>query len=589
VSVEGGVEAGVVEEPVALRIPRTPGKYERLCVARHERDLALAQQPGGHPKGFVYDEEVGQHAVDFIEGYCKHHKGEWAGKPLILEEWQREVVRIIFGWLKPELDAHGTPTGEMIRRFTIAYIEIPRKNGKSELAAAIALYLLTADGEPGAEVYASATKKDQAKIVWDTAAAMVKASPDLKRFVKVQRNNLSCAELGSKMEPLGADSNTLDGLNPHGNVVDELHAHRDRGVWDVLDTAMGARRQPLTLAITTSGTFDPESIGWLQHDHATKVLEGFDTGFEDDGFFAFIAAADDDADWTLPETWAQANPNFGVSVKPAYLAQQCEKAKTQPSFLNTFLRLHLDRWTQQRDRWLSVEQWNACDRAPLSLEALRGRIAYGGLDLAATIDIAAFALCLPREVGGKPFYDFLLRFYCPEETIAVRSQKDRVPYDAWVRDGWLTATPGNVIDYAFIREDVKAAGAVVDLREVGYDKWNALQLATQLEGDGFTLVEMRQGFQTMSEPSKEFEKLIVSKCLGHGDNPILRWMVSNVSAREDPNGNIAPDKSGGQKERTARSSRKIDGVVASIMALGRAIVQPVEPASVYETRGVRSF
>lgn len=577
--------------PLAALVVRSPGKLERLAFERHAHDLALSLRPEGHPNGFIFDEALGQHAVDFVEGFCKHHKGEWAGRPLLIEEWQKRIVRIVFGWLKPEIGADGRPNGEYVRRFTIAYVEIPRKNGKSELAAALALYLLTADGEPGAEVYASATKKDQAKIVWDTAAAMVKASPDLKRFVKVQRNNLSCAELGSKMEPLGADSNTLDGLNPHGNIVDELHAHRDRGVWDVLDTAMGARRQPLTLAITTAGTFDPESIGWLQHQHAVNVLEGFakppDKGFHDEGFFAFIATADEGADWTKPETWAQANPNYGVSVKPAYLAQQAQKAQDQPSFQNTFLRLHLDLWTQQRDRWLSVEKWDECDGSKLDFERVRGRVAYGGLDLAATIDIAAFALCLPRDLAGRKFYDFLLRFYCPQDTVTARSQKDRVPYDAWVRDGWMIATPGNVIDYDFIREDVKAAGKIVDLREIGYDKWNAIQLATQLEGDGFTMAEMRQGYQTMSEPSKEFEKLIVSKGLGHGDNPVLRWMVSNAAVRQDPNGNIAPDKSGGAKEKTARNSRKIDGVVASIMALGRAIVQPEPTASVYETRGVR--
>lgn len=564
------------DAPVALRISRTPGKYERLAFERHERDLALSLQPGGHPKGFVFDEQVGQHAVEFIEGYCKHHKGEWAGKPLLLEEWQKRVIRIVFGWLKPELDAFENPTGEYVRRFTIAYIEIPRKNGKSELAAAIALYLLTADGEPGAEVYASATKKDQAKIVWDTAAAMVKASPDLKRFVKVQRNNLSCAELGSKMEPLGADSNTLDGLNPHGNIVDELHAHRDRGVWDVLDTAMGARRQPLTVAITTSGTYEPESIGWQQHEHATKVLDGV---LEDDGFFAFIAAADEGADWTKPETWAQANPNFGVSVKPAYLAQQAQKAQDQPSFQNTFLRLHLDIWTQQRDRWLSVERWNECDTTPLLLEQLRGRVGCAGLDLSSKLDISAFVAALPRP--GADIVDFFARFWCPEETIVERSRKDRVPYDAWVRDGWMLATPGNVIDYDFIRRDVNAISKVLSLREVAYDPWNATQLATQLSGDGLTMVETRQGFRSMADPSKEFEKLITAKRVGHGGNPVMKWMVANVAARRDPNDNIMPDK--------ATSTGRIDGVVGAIMGLGRMIVQPEAQSSVYETRGVRVF
>jgi phage terminase large subunit-like protein len=253
-----------------------------------------------------------------------------------------------FGWRR----ADGS------RRYRILYIEIPRKNAKSTTAAADGLYLLVGDQEPGAEVYSSATKKDQARIVHDAATQMVKASPQLGKWVKAYRNNLSCGRLNAKFEPLGADSNTLDGLNPHGNIVDELHAHRDRGVWDVLDTAMGARRQPMTIAITTAGIYEPESIGWQMHEHATNVLEGV---LEDDGFFAFIAAADEGDDWTDPETWRKANPNIDVSIREEYLSQQCEKAKAQPAFLNTFLRLHLNRWTQQRDRWISMEHWNASD------------------------------------------------------------------------------------------------------------------------------------------------------------------------------------------------------------------------------------
>jgi phage terminase large subunit-like protein len=249
---------------VAQVASRALGKYERLSQERHERDLELAQQPSGHPRKLWFDAPAGDRAVQFVEGYCQHHKGEWAGKPLLLSDWQRSIVRQIFGWKR----ADGT------RRYRIAYVEVPRKNGKSTLAAALGLYLLVGDQEPGAEVYSSATKREQAKIVWDEAFKTVKKSPKLQRFVRAFRNNLHCERLGSKFEPLSADAGTLDGLNPHGNIIDELHAHKDRGVWDVLDTAMGARRQPLTLAITTAGTYDPESIGWQQHDYACKVLEG---------------------------------------------------------------------------------------------------------------------------------------------------------------------------------------------------------------------------------------------------------------------------------------------------------------------------
>lgn len=548
---------------------RTEGTYERRCWERHARDLALAYPQGmpkdprqtQHPEGLWFDLDAGEHVITFVEDLCKHHKGEWAGRPLLLEEWQRRILRIAFGWMR----------GDGTRRFRIIYIEVPRKNGKSELSSALGLYLLVADQEPGAEVYSSATKKDQAKIVHDTATAMVKASGGLRRFIKVQRNNLSCERLGSKFEPLGADSSTLDGLNPHGNIVDELHAHRDRGVWDVLDTAMGARRQPLTIAITTAGVYEPESIGWQQHEHAMKVLDG---AIADEAFFAFIACADPEDDWTQPETWAKANPNIGVSVKPSYLDEQASKALNQPSFTNTFLRLHLNLWTQQEDRWLSLERWNQCDAdlAPAAMRereaSLAGARCFAGLDLSTKLDISAAVLWFPET------RHVLCRFWCPEETVIRRSQKDRVPYDAWVRDGWMVATPGNVIDYDFVRADIEALGKQFTLQQIAFDPWNATQLATQLTGCGFTMIETRQGYKTLSEPSKELEKLITSGVVQHGGHPVLRWMISNVGKRADENENIRPVKTS--------ETQRIDGVVALIMALSRAIVEP-SGESIYET------
>ena len=547
--------------------PRVLGKLERLCRERHARDLALAYPKGlpkdmrrtQHPRGLWFDPEEANRHCQFIERFCRHSKGEWAGTLIQLEDWQRDNLRAMFGWQRPD----GT------RRFRIAYWEVPRKNAKSTTAAGVGLDLLGPDGEPGAEVYSSATKQDQAKIVHDAAVAMVKASPDLREVFALRRNNIFCAELGSKFAPLGADSNTLDGLNPHGNIVDELHAHKDRGVWDVLDTAMGARRQPLTFAITTAGIYEPESIGWQIHDHAVKVLEGV---IEDDAFFAYIAAADPGDDWTAPETWAKANPNLGVSVKESYLAAQCEKAKQQPSFQNTFLRLHLNIWTQQRDRWIPIEKWNACDDTPIDLAAFAGRRCFAGLDLASKLDLTALGLIFP-PLAPEDLWTAVCRFWCPEETIQERSRRDRVPYDAWVRDGWITATPGNVTDYDFIEAEVATLHQTLGIEQLAYDPWNATQVATHLQGIlGTTpkgearVVEVRQGYRSLSEPSKEFEKLVVSRRLAHGGNPVLRWMVANVAKREDPNQNIAPDK--------AASSDKIDGVVALIMALSRAIVEP---------------
>ncbi len=553
---------------------------------RHERDLVLSRQDGGHPLGLWYDEDAGQRVVEWVETFCRHHKGEWAGRLLILEPWQRDVVRIIFGWKR----ADGT------RRFRTAYLEIPRKNGKSELGAAIGLYLTVGDQEPGAEVYAAATKKDQAKIVWDTAAKMVQQSPELRKFVRVLRGNLSVAMTGSKFEPLGADSKTLDGLNPHGTINDELHAHRDRGVWDVLETATGARRQPLNLAITTAGVYDPESIGWQMHDHAVKVL---DRVIEDEYFFAFIASADEGEDteqllkadpgyYFGEAAQRTANPNYGISVKPDKLAEAAQKAQTQPGSTNAYLQLHLNIWTQQVTRWLSLQQWFACDPLPpgtdaraLALErerSLEGRACYGGLDLATKLDLAALVLVFP---GADEVIDVVCRFWLPEARVELLERKNQPHWAQWSKTGWLTATPGNVLDYAAIEIETVSLAKRFKIQEIAIDPWNSTHLSNRLqENEGIVLVEARQGYKTLSEPSKDFEARIVDGKVRHAGNPILRLCVSNAVVTTDPAGNIKPDKE--------KASDKIDGVVAIIMALSRLIVAvPDDGTSVYEEQDIR--
>ena len=513
-------------------------KWIQLARDRDQRD-----QENGKDRGLWFD----QSAVDRVDqffGLLEHYKGEWAGQSFKLAPWQiKDIIRPLFGWKR----ADGT------RRFRIAYIEIPRKNGKSTMAAGIGLYLLVADGEPGAEVYSTATKRDQAKIVWGDADAMVKTSKGLSRYIKSSRNNLSVRETMSKFEPLGADSNTLDGLNPHGNITDELHAHRDRLVWDVMGTAVGSRRQPLTVAITTAGVYRPESIGWEQHQHAIQVLEG---ALEDDAFFAYIAAAHPDDDWTDPNVWAAANPNLGISLKPDYLADKCLEAQQSANYLNTFLRLHLNIWTQQVTRWLKMEDWH---QGNLDTSDLTGQVAYGGLDLASTTDITALVLVLPDTQG---WYDVVCRFWIPEDTMIERSRRDLVPYDAWVRDGWMIATPGNVTDYNRIRVDVQQLAEQYQIEEIGYDPWNAAQITTQMQEDGIEMVPVRQGFASLSNPSKELERLVLSHKIAHGGHPVLRWMASNVATETDAAGNIKPSK--------AKSTEKIDGIVALVMAIDRA-------------------
>lgn len=532
------------------------------------RQLAIARQAADLERlpalGYSYDRAAADRVIRFFREYLRHHKGEWAGQALTPGPWQAdEILRPVFGWRRQD----GT------RRFRVAYIELPRKDGKSTMGAGVGLYLTVSDQEAGAEVYSAATKKDQAKIVHDAAKAMLKTSPRLQRFAKQLRNSIYCERLGSKFEPLGADSSTLDGLNPHGLIIDELHAHSDRHVYDVLQTGTGARRQPLTFIITTAGVYDPVSIGWEMHELAVKVLEG---AIADESFFAYITSADEGDDWREPRTWAKANPNLGISIKAEYLEAECARAQQSPAYENTFKRYHLNIWTQQVDRWITVERWNACPDSPVTPDQVAGRRCFAGLDLSTKLDVTAAVLLFP-PLQPDGLWDVLWRFWVPEELVAERTRAHRLPdYAAWVRDGWLLQTPGNVIDYQLIRQEVNGLGKVCKVQEIGYDPWNASQLGVELQGDGFTLVEMRQGYKTLSEPAKALEALVLSRRLRHGGHPVARWMVSNVTVRTDPNGNIAPDKS--------TAAGKIDGVVALIMALGRAIVQTPPQRSVYERR-----
>lgn len=408
---------------------------------------------------------------------------------------------------------------------------------------------------------------------------MVKASPALRKRVTVYKDNLHIPGTASKFEPLGRDADTMDGLNVHGAVIDEFHAHPTRDVYDILDTATSARRQPLIVMITTAG-HDRQSACFQFHEYADKVLNGV---VEDDSFYACIYAldpVDDDGlggdDWENEGAWVKANPNLGISKKLESLRRQVTRAREMPASLNTFLRLDLNVWTQASTRWVSHEKWQAAAGA-VDADGLRGRVCYAGLDLASTTDIAAQVLVFPPTAAGDPVR-VLCRFWVPEDAIRERSKRDRVPYDAWLRGGFITSTPGAVIDYAWIRQQINEDCLAYDVRELAYDPWNATQLINELQGDDVTeLVEFRQGFASMSPAMKELEKLIVGGGLAHGGNPVLAWMASNLVATLDPAGNIKPDK--------GKSTEKIDGMVALIMAVGRAALHNGGD-SVYEGRGV---
>lgn len=451
---------------------------------------------------------------------------------------------------------------------------MPRKNGKSTLSAGIGLYLLVADREPGAEVYSAATSRDQARIVFDDAKRMVMSSPALRRRVSILINNLHVEASSSRFMPLSSDASTMDGLNVHGAIIDELHAHRTRHVVDVLETATGARRQPLLFEITTAG-YDRHSICYEHHDYAIKVLEGT---VPDDSWFGFVAGADEGDDWTDPQVWRKANPSFGLSVKDDDLRRKADKAIALPGAQNAFRRMHLNEWTEQAERWIDLAAWDAC-AGPVDPEKLRGRRCFGGLDLSTTTDVTALAWVFP-PADDDGLWHLLSRYFVPADNLRRRAERDRVPYDLWAAQGFIEATAGNVVDYGAIEEQIRADSALFDVSEIAYDPWNATHVALRMQDEGATMIEFRQGFRSMSAPTRELEKLIVSRKLVHGGNPVTRWMAANVAVAQDPAGNLKPAKD--------KSTERIDGIVALIMAIGRAMLPP-EPqlTSIYETQDLQ--
>lgn len=544
------------------------GELIRLAVQRQVDDLRE-----GPSRGLRFDPAKAEQAIEFFS-YLKHSKGEWAGQEFTLEPWQMFTIWVVFGWM----NASG------YRRFRTAYEEVPRKNGKSTKAAGVGLKLAFADGEDGAEVYSAATKHDQALIVWSEAMRMVKATPALSERIQVFKNNLSRPEKYQKYEPLGADEDTLDGLNVHGVVIDELHAHKTRGVFDLMETGTSARRQPLLFAITTAGTDQSEaSVCWEQHVYSEQVLRKIIT---DDTYFAFIASMDEGDDWQDERNWYKANPNLGVSKKLDYMRDQARKAKNMPAKLNSFLRLDLNKWTQQVSRWIDMLLWDANAGPPIDEETLRGRKCYGGLDLSSVSDLTAWVLVFPDPVVQDQV-TILPRLWCPEARLNKEADEDapdrrRNPYadqyQAWHRDGWLLTTPGNAIDYDIIKAQILADAQMFQLQEVAVDRlFQGYQLSMQLADEGLTVAACGMGFMSMAGPCKEFERRLLEKRLHHGGHPVLKWMANNVAVREDPAGNLKPDK--------ASSQGKIDGIIGILLALDRAM-RHTTTTSVYESRGL---
>jgi len=540
------------------------GKYHRLACVRHLRDRAREGTPA-FP--FRFDLAKAERFFRFV-GLLKHYKGEWAGQPIVLQPYQLFRLGSIFGWVHVE-------TG--LRRFRTSYHEIPRKNGKSLEAAVVALYLTFFDGEAGAEGYTIATKRDQARIVWGDARQLVLSS-GLKAKIAVQVANLHMDATSSKLEPLGADHDSTDGLNPSFICVDEFHAHKTRGLIDVMETATGARRQPHNFQITTAGD-DPVSPGGDQHDYACKILDGV---LVDESFFAFIAHADLDDDWQDETTWRKANPNYGVSVNPEDMRALALKAKSMPAAAATFKQKRLNLWVNATAPCLSVEGWragqtplpNAEARAAWREELLHQRC-YVGIDLASKIDLCALSLVFPPTEGRRR-WRVLQTIWTPAETVKERSHRDRAPYDIWVNQGWLRTTPGSRIDHAVVRQAIVEARTRYDIALIGFDPWHADQLIDELvKQDGFAedrVLAVPQTYQGMSSACLSVQADILEAAIDAGGCPVTAWAVSNAVANRDGKDNLMFAK--------GKSRGRIDPLIAFTIgvALNLRVPTPTEPA-----------
>lgn len=513
----------------------------------------------------IYNKDLADYAVSFIE-CLTHTKGTWAGKAFTLLPWQEQIIRDLFGVVKPN----------GYRQFNTAYIEIPKKMGKSELAAAVALLLCCGDNEERAEVYGCAADRQQAAIVFDVAADMVKMCPALHRRVKILASQKRMVYLptNSFYQVLSAEAYSKHGFNIHGVVFDELHTQPNRKLFDVMTKGSGdARMQPLYFLITTAGT-DTHSICYETHQKAVDVLEGRKI---DHTFYPVIYGADETDDWTDPKVWKKANPSLGVTVQMEKVQAAFESARQNPGEENSFRQLRLNQWVKQSVRWMPMEKWDKCAFV-VNEEELAGRVCYGGLDLSATTDLTAFVLVFPPEEQTDK-YQILPYFWIPEETVDLRVKRDHVPYDVWKKQGFIQTTEGNVVHYGFIETFIERLGERYNIREIAFDRWGAVQMVQNLEGMGFTVVPFGQGFKDMSPPTKELMKLTLEEKIAHGGHPVLRWNMDNIFIRTDPSGNIKADKE--------KSTEKIDGAIAMIMALDRAIrCGNDNTASVYDERGI---
>ena len=540
------------------------------------------------PCGRFYYDPVRAEAIGmFCRTYLRQTKGDWAAKPLELLPWQDLLLaRPLCGWLR---------VSDGARRFRRVFVMVAKKNGKSTIASGFGLYFAFGDGEAGAEVYAAAGDEQQARIVWGESATMAEKSPEFLEDagVEVFKDSLVQGRTNSFFKPLTAKASSKHGFNIHALIFDELHAQKSRTLFETLRKGVSARRQPVTLVITTAGD-DRESICYEEYEYACRVRDG---AFDDPEVLPVVFQIAPTDDWTAEATWYKANPSLGVAKSIDYMHSEARAAQLEPRRRNDFLRLDLNVWTESRTQWITPEAWSACRRETADPADLGRLPCFLGFDLAETVDLVAIVALFRRPIEGpalqvevesaddvakRPSKSLALSwsvdvkawFFAPEEVVRrrIRERKDSTPWDVWVRDGWLRLTPGDITDFDVIRDVVlREIMPRYRIEQAGFDPWHARQFVTALQSDGMECVEVRQGFQTLSPASKLFEALVGARRLTHDGNPVLAWCVANAELVTDPAGNIKPVKPGGD----ARSSRKIDGVTATLTGLARLMVAPV--------------
>jgi phage terminase large subunit-like protein len=543
------------------------GHLMRRACARHLDDLEH-----GPARGLHFDEAAATRALAFFPTFLRHADGG----PFTLAPFQDFLVGNVFGW-----------KAGPVRRYRHGFLEAAKGSGKSPIAAGLALAALFLDDEAGSELYCAAVTREQARIQFTDCVRMATSAPALARQLEITDHNIAMPATGSFIRAVSSEARALDGKRVSVALIDELMEHPNADVYDKMRAGTKTRGQPL-IVVTTNAGYDRHSVAWRLHDYSVKVLEGV---YENDTWLACIFALDpcvacraaghgqpndecpDCDQWTDERVWGKANPLLDLALPRQYLREQVEEARAMPSKRAIVQRLNFSLWTSASVRWLPADAWAACG-APVDAAALAGRACIGGLDLSETRDLSALTLCFPSASGG---YDVLAYFWCPEDDIAQRAKRDRVPYDEWVRAGWLEATPGNVVDYRAIHARILELGRRYAIREIAFDPWRARQIAAQLQADGVPMVELPQTLAHLSPAARELGRLLLSRQLRHGNHPILTWCASNVVVDTDANGNIRPSK--------RRSTERIDGISSLVTALARASVAAPE-TSVYDTRGI---